>query len=249
MTGPGRARSQRGYAMAALLVGMAVMAVVLSVAMPAWSTLSRREKESELIFRGQQYARAVTLFQRRFPGQFPPNLNVLLDGRYLRKRYRDPMTADGEFQLVLVGQPVPGQAATPAAPGAGAARGVQPGQQPGRGGAVFQPAQPGGQTGIMGVVSKSTGDALRIYNGRQKYNEWAFVAVQATTQGGTGAGRGVQAPGAPGRGAQPPQQPGRLGLPPLPPGGRGPAFPGRGGQPQQPPLFPQQPGRGRVGVP
>ena len=47
---------QRGYAMAALLVSIAVMAVLMSVAMPAYRHLARREKEAELVFRGEQYA-------------------------------------------------------------------------------------------------------------------------------------------------------------------------------------------------
>ena len=50
--------------MAALLVALAVMAVVLSVAMPTWSHMIRREKEEELIFRGTQYARAINQYQR-----------------------------------------------------------------------------------------------------------------------------------------------------------------------------------------
>src|SRR5687767_7188517 len=58
--------SSAGYAMAALLVGLAVMAVVMSVAMPTWSHMIRREKEEELIFRGMQYARAINQYQRKF---------------------------------------------------------------------------------------------------------------------------------------------------------------------------------------
>ena len=40
------------------------MAVALSVALPAWRTMTQREKEAELVFRGEQYARAIALFQR-----------------------------------------------------------------------------------------------------------------------------------------------------------------------------------------
>ena len=57
--------NESGYAMAALLVALSVMAVLASAAMPTWKQLSQREKEAELIFRGQQYARAIGLFQRR----------------------------------------------------------------------------------------------------------------------------------------------------------------------------------------
>src|SRR5207249_3417897 len=45
---------EAGYAMAALLVALSVMAVLMSVAMPVWKQVARREKEEELIFRGQQ---------------------------------------------------------------------------------------------------------------------------------------------------------------------------------------------------
>src|SRR6188768_2763902 len=41
--------AQSGYAMAALLVAMSVMAIVLSAAMPVWSQMIRRDKEEELI--------------------------------------------------------------------------------------------------------------------------------------------------------------------------------------------------------
>ena len=44
--------------MAALLVSLAVMAVLMSVAMPVWRHEAQREKEAELVFRGQQYVRA-----------------------------------------------------------------------------------------------------------------------------------------------------------------------------------------------
>ena len=49
--------SQRGYAMAALLVSIGVMMLLMSVAMPVWRTQAQREKEAELIFRGEQIAR------------------------------------------------------------------------------------------------------------------------------------------------------------------------------------------------
>ena len=59
-------QGNRGYAMAALLVGMSVMAVLMSALLPVWSHMATREKEEELIFRGRQYARAIGLFQRKF---------------------------------------------------------------------------------------------------------------------------------------------------------------------------------------
>ncbi len=58
-------RGQRGYAMAALLIALAVMAIVMSVAMPVWRHEALREKEAELVWRGEQYARAIALFRAK----------------------------------------------------------------------------------------------------------------------------------------------------------------------------------------
>ena len=111
---------ERGYAMAALLVALAIMAILLSVAMPVWRHEAQREKEAELVFRGEQYARAIALFRFKnanIANAFPPSIDSLVEGRYLRKKYKDPMTKDGEFVLIGVGSAQPGINPPPAQPG------------------------------------------------------------------------------------------------------------------------------------
>lgn len=99
---------QRGYAMAALLVSIGVMSVLMSVAMPVWRHEAQREKEAELVFRGEQYARAINLYQRKAgPGNFPPTIDILVQQRFLRKKYKDPITND-DFQIIPVAAGVPG---------------------------------------------------------------------------------------------------------------------------------------------
>src|SRR5262245_20418636 len=116
--------------MAVLLVALGVMAVMLTVAMPVWKQLAQREKEEELIFRGQQYARAIGLFQRRAgPGVLPPNLDVLVEQRFLRKKYKDPITGE-DFQPLLAGQPTPGAPGMATAPGGGRGATTQAGSGP-----------------------------------------------------------------------------------------------------------------------
>src|ERR1700730_16465150 len=100
-------RREGGYAMAALLVAMSIMAVMMTVAMPVWKQIATREKEEELVFRGEQYARAIGLFQRKFANSAPPNLDVLVEQRFLRKKYKDPITND-DFALVLQAPSAPG---------------------------------------------------------------------------------------------------------------------------------------------
>ena len=222
--------------MAALLVGMSVMAVLLGALLPQWTTLATREKEQELVFRGNQYARAIGLFQRKFANTAPPTIDVLVEQRFLRKKYKDPMT-NGDFQPIYANQ-----AAQPANAPPGANR---PGQQVSpRPNTPAQPTlQPGSGTtgatgagGIIGVTSKSTETSLKLYNGRDKYNEWAFVYVQ-TAQRPQGPGQGVQ-PGAGGP-QRPGQQPGQQQRPGVPGGGQSNPFspfsPGAS-QPNRPPV-------------
>jgi type II secretory pathway pseudopilin PulG len=251
LAGQGKRALRRadGYAMAALLVGLSVMSVLMSMALPVWSHFAKREKEEELIWRGKQYARAVGLFQRKYANTFPPTLDVLVEQKFLRKKYKDPITND-DFQLIPAGSgsPTPGMV-----DGSGARFfGAPAGASSGRGGttppttASTQPGQPGGgvtaaiagggnvNLGIAGVVSKSKDASIKIYNGRQKYNEWAFVYLQTAQRVGVpgqpGAPAGAGFPGMPSQpmpgrgstftpfGAGTPGLPGSQGLPP---GGRG----------------------------
>ena len=189
-----------GYAMAALIVGIGILAMMLGVALPLWHTAVRREREAELVFRGEQYVQAIRLFQRRYAGTFPPNIDVLVQQRFLRRRYQDPITR-GDFQplyaemaKVAASVRASGQAPAPANPTRG---------------------------GVIGVVSTSTDRSLRMYKGRGHYNEWTFVAVDVTSQAGRIDGRGEQIQATRGR-----RNAGRL-MPPRPPPALVPPLPRR----------------------
>lgn len=198
--------AQSGYAMAALLVAMSVMAIVLSAAMPVWSQMIRRDKEEELIFRGTQYARAINQYQRKFASASPPSLDVLIEQRMLRKKFRDPMSPnkDGEFQLLYLqnqattGTPGPGQAQGP-----GQVQGQGPSARGGGGrsgapiGGSIGPS-PSGRGAIVGVASKNTGQSIKTYKGKDHYNEWQFIGMEISTQGGPGGPPGQR--GGPQRG-------------------------------------------------
>lgn len=235
--------------MAALLVSLAVMAVLMSVAMPVWRHEAQREKEAELKFRGQQYVRAIRLFNMK-TGTYPTSVDLLVQGSYLRKKFKDPITNE-EFDYVgAVGSP--GQAGQPGGGQPGPAGRGAPAPVTGRGGqipaggfgsgsgttsggAVSGGTVPGG---LMGVRSKSKDESIALYLGRNHYNEWNFIyAGQQQMPGGAGRGQPGGVGGAGGRG------PGRGG-PPGFPGGTGPGRggPGRGG-PVPPVGFP---GRGRL---
>jgi type II secretory pathway pseudopilin PulG len=167
--------------MAGLLVAIGAIGILISVALPVWSQNAKREREAELVFRGEQYARAIELYQRQYVGAYPPDLETLVEQRFLRRLYRDPMTEDGEFRAVYRSQvdDLQGNVATADRPGEQAAALTES--------IVFD--DDADQTGgVVGVVSRSDEESLRVYNGRRKYSEWVFL--HATDQMDTGAVNG-----------------------------------------------------------
>ena len=108
---------------------------------------------------------------------------------------------------------------------------------------IGNPTGPTG--GIIGVASKSKDKSIRIYNGRNHYNEWAFVYQPPQQVPGAVPGSVVPGQGPPGQ-SVPGQIPGQT---PFPGGQRNPR-PGQGVVPSierpspfGPPRPPTQPGR------
>lgn len=159
-----------GFVMVALLVSMAVTAVWMGAALPAWRRQVQREKEAELIFRGEAIARAVYLYRQKNGQNLPPSLDVLVSQRFLRQKYLDPIT--GKDFL----------------PVAGASAGTTGGRAAGAGSL---------QGGIIGVRSTSNETSIRIYNNQQTYSQWAFDFTLEQLRAGGGP---PQVPGGPGRG-------------------------------------------------
>jgi type II secretory pathway pseudopilin PulG len=256
----GCARSEfdeSGFILAVLLVGMAIAAVWMSALLPAWRHQAQREREAELVFRAEQYARAIVLFNRKY-GTLPPSIDVLVDQKLLRKKYKDPITGC-DFVPVGVGVIPPAQAgATAGAAGTpgctGASNSIIPeiGQaQPpapiigvqAPGGQSGVAGQAGGQPGISGVRSISTAASIRIYQNQQQYNLFPFdYQLQCQKMGGcgqpgqgTGDGRGNRGTGVGdgrGRGSQ---------------SGTGLGTPGSQGNPPGPGGNSSRPGGGRQG--
>lgn len=176
--------------MVALLVGMAIMAIFMSIAMPVWRHANQREKEAELLWRGQQYDRAIQLFRKKFAAPGPPNVDILIQQRLLRKKYKDPIT-NADFEL----KPLGPMGLTPVPPGANrpqpsasrtgpnrqeTGEGQETGEEQERANAR-QPRRAEGQL-IGGVRSKSTAKSIRVLNGRTRYDQWEFTYIPYGTK-------------------------------------------------------------------
>jgi type II secretory pathway pseudopilin PulG len=107
-----------GFIMVILIVAMGVSAVWMGALLPAWRQQVIREREAELIFRGEQYARAIYLYRQKNNQISPPTIDVLVSQHYLRKKYLDPITGK-EFL------PLGGLSSTGGSTGGGGITGVR----------------------------------------------------------------------------------------------------------------------------
>src|SRR3954464_8519382 len=147
---------QSGYILMVILLMLALLLIALVAIAPREATQIRREREEETIHRGNEYARAVKRFYRKF-GRYPTRVEELENTnntRFLRKRYTDPMTGQ-EFRVLHYGE----QKSVPkglfgAAIGTGGAGGINVGAAGGGlAGAVLGNAMGGGAQagGSMGA--------------------------------------------------------------------------------------------------
>jgi type II secretory pathway pseudopilin PulG len=103
---------QRGATYLGLLFAVALAGIALAGAGALWSLESRREKERELLFIGEEYRRAIASYYDKGPNgvkEYPQKLEDLLQDRrfpipvhHLRRLYRDPMTNRRDWELLRV---------------------------------------------------------------------------------------------------------------------------------------------------
>ena len=215
---PGNGGDDRGFIMVAMLISLAVAAIWMSAALPSWRQQAIREKEADLIFRGEQYARAIYLYSTKNNGALPQSVDQLVQQRYLRKKYLDPITGKDFLPIATL------------AAGQG-----------GRGGGA-----PSAGAGISGVRSTSNDESIKIYRNQSTYSQWDFDWPAAAQKAGLaptptievggrrggqpgregqGGARGVRGGERGGRGVEAPVE-----LMPIRPGAPPPPGPGRGGR-------------------
>ena len=98
-------RSDAGFSLSALIFFLAAASIFIAAAVPAYQMQAKREMEEELIFRGEEYTRAIQKYQRKF-GVYPTSIDQLVSTNGLR------------FLAIEVGLPVRRERNNPnAAPG------------------------------------------------------------------------------------------------------------------------------------
>src|SRR5690242_5202305 len=104
-THPTARRSERGYMLLMLMLFVALLAIAAAALDPSIAIQVRRDREEEMIHRGTQYSRAIRRYVKK-TGRYPSRLEELENTnniRFLRKRYKDPIT-NKDFKLLHVGE-------------------------------------------------------------------------------------------------------------------------------------------------
>jgi type II secretory pathway pseudopilin PulG len=143
-SGPQRSGSQQdGYILLTLLLVLSLMAILALAVITPIKFSMQRDQEQEMVHRGVQYSRAIRGYYKKF-GRYPTKLEDLDNTnnlRYIRKRYKDPLTGQ-DFKLLHYGD----QGVTLAG---GIGGGLIPGASPA-----------GAPTGMNGASSGSSSSAF-----------------------------------------------------------------------------------------
>jgi len=185
---------------------MVLLVISLSVAAPKIARSIQRDRDLETFHRGMQYRRAIQLYYRKFHA-YPPNVEALVntnDIRFLRKKYKDPITGQDDWKPIafgqnktptamgFFGQPLAGNASTLAGTGPGGAGGLPGTTTPG---GAFSTGSPSSPSSIFGP-SSDTGNGQSPSTGAPGTTNTDNSGPPGSTPGGTSStGTGANSSG------------------------------------------------------
>jgi type II secretory pathway pseudopilin PulG len=191
-----RQHAQRGYILITLMLFVTLLAIAAAAVAPRIALQIQRDREEELIHRGVQYSRAIRRYVKK-TGGYPVRIEQLENTnhiRFLRKRYKDPITGQ-DFKILHLGEVkltfVPGIAganviaganpapATPALGGAGTQA---------LGGAGTQALGGAGSQGLTGRASAPAIPATQDNSGQDTNPPNSGAPSQSQSNQGTAAG-------------------------------------------------------------
>jgi type II secretory pathway pseudopilin PulG len=100
-----RRNGEQGYVLLTMLLMIAVMGIMAATLVTSIKFDIKRDREEEMIHRGVQYSRAIRAYYKKF-GRYPASIENLENTnqmRFLRKRYKDPLTGK-DFKLLHFGE-------------------------------------------------------------------------------------------------------------------------------------------------
>lgn len=174
---PARSNPEAGYFLLVIMLMVAVMAIVSLAHVENVVTQLKHDREEELVHRGAQYARAIKKYYKKF-GQYPVSLDQLDKSnnmRFLRKRYKDPITGE-DFRLIRQVDFLQSQS------GGGDNKGSSNQSNFGTPIGGSGPTIGGGP--FIGVASTSPKASVMEFNNKNHYKDWMFVYLPNFDRGG-----------------------------------------------------------------
>jgi len=105
-----RFSSETGFTYISLLFAILIIGITLSSVGKYWSFIDQKDKEAELLFRGDQFVRALDRYFKSAHGKvnlYPKKIEDLIKDprsiaprRYLRRFYEDPFTGKPDWILI-----------------------------------------------------------------------------------------------------------------------------------------------------
>lgn len=105
--------TNKGFTYIAVMMLVVVMGIALSMAGRYWSTVAKRDREEELLFRGDQIRKGIEAYYKWTAqkhggtGIYPESLEELLKSkfsaapkRFLRRIYKDPVTGKADWVII-----------------------------------------------------------------------------------------------------------------------------------------------------
>jgi type II secretory pathway pseudopilin PulG len=167
-------RNFRGFAYIALLVAIIIIGISLGAAGKYWSNVMLRDKEEELLFRGEQYRMAIERYVSAVPGSqvYPQSIDDLLKDnrtatgkRHLRQKYKDPISGEDFVEIRntvtkrIIGVHSPSE------------------KEP-----LKKAGFPDVYTTMQAVTQPGFPAGYNIFSDKMKYSEWLFVATIKSAQ-------------------------------------------------------------------
>lgn len=183
-----RQHAQRGYILITLMLFVTLLALAAAAVAPRIAFQIRRDREEELIHRGVQYSRAIRRYVKK-TGGYPVRIEQLENTnnmRFLRKRYKDPITGQ-DFKILHLGDVKltfgPGIAGANAIGGANPAPGT-----PALGGAGTQALGGAVSQGLTGRANAPATPTTQDNSGQDTNQPNSGAPSQSQSNQGTAAG-------------------------------------------------------------
>lgn len=183
---------QAGYILLTLMLLVTLLVLTLAAVLPKISQALYRDREEEMVHRGVQYSRAIRRYYKKF-GRYPTRVEELENTnniRFLRQRYKDPITGQ-DFKLLHFGEvkmTFGAGIAGGVAPGANAVGGLAGDKSSDQVGQVSEQGQPNQQPGSD--ASNSSASSSSSFGSQGKTNSGILSTSLGSSMGSSSSAFG-----------------------------------------------------------